>query len=167
MYVRVKKGKGHVTLGAPDNRRLRERQLYEVDDDIAAAAVASGDLEQLQPVATVTAPPVGGSGLVREWAAGEYGAGDVVIHSDKIWEAQADTTDTPGPASDWDEISAGTMLPIAQADVTGLVAALAGKAAAGHTHVIADITGLQAALDAKQNTGGAPPTYASYAALHA
>ena len=38
----------------------------------------------------------------------------------------------------------------AQADVTGLVAALAGKAATVHEHAIADVTGLQAALDGKQ-----------------
>lgn len=35
------------------------------------------------------------------------------------------------------------------ADVTGLTAALAGKAAAAHTHAIADVMGLQTALDAK------------------
>lgn len=38
----------------------------------------------------------------------------------------------------------------AQADVTGLVAALAGKAATVHGHAIADVTGLQGALDGKQ-----------------
>lgn len=35
-------------------------------------------------------------------------------------------------------------------DVAGLLASLAGKAAAIHTHVIADTTGLQSALDAKE-----------------
>jgi hypothetical protein len=38
----------------------------------------------------------------------------------------------------------------AQSDVTGLVTALAGKAATTHSHVIADTTGLQTALDGKQ-----------------
>lgn len=38
----------------------------------------------------------------------------------------------------------------AQSDVTGLVTALAGKAATAHTHVVADVTGLQTALDGKQ-----------------
>lgn len=38
----------------------------------------------------------------------------------------------------------------AQSDVTGLVAALAGKAATVHTHAVADVTGLQTALDGKQ-----------------
>ena len=37
----------------------------------------------------------------------------------------------------------------ATADVTGLDAALAGKAASSHSHAISDSTGLQAALDAK------------------
>lgn len=39
------------------------------------------------------------------------------------------------------------------ADVTGLQAALDGKAATGHGHIIADVTGLQAALDGKAATG--------------
>lgn len=38
-------------------------------------------------------------------------------------------------------------------DVTGLQAALDGKAATSHTHVIADVTGLQGALDGKQAAG--------------
>lgn len=38
----------------------------------------------------------------------------------------------------------------AQGDVTGLVAALAGKAATVHGHAIADVTGLQVALDGRQ-----------------
>lgn len=37
--------------------------------------------------------------------------------------------------------------------VSGLQAAIDGKAATSHTHVITDITGLQAALDAKSATG--------------
>jgi len=43
----------------------------------------------------------------------------------------------------------------AQAEVTGLVADLAGKAAVAHAHVIADVTGLQTALDGKADTGHA------------
>lgn len=39
------------------------------------------------------------------------------------------------------------------ASITGLDAALAGKAASVHSHVIADTTGLQAALDSKAGTG--------------
>lgn len=38
-------------------------------------------------------------------------------------------------------------------DVTGLQTALDGKAANSHTHVIADVTGLQTALDGKQAAG--------------
>lgn len=40
----------------------------------------------------------------------------------------------------------------ATSDVTGLDAALAGKASAGHGHAIGDVSGLQSALDAKQAT---------------
>jgi hypothetical protein len=40
----------------------------------------------------------------------------------------------------------------AQADVTGLTAALAAKADSSHTHTIANVTGLQTALDAKAAT---------------
>ena len=47
----------------------------------------------------------------------------------------------------------------AQADVNGLVAALAGKAATVHTHVISDVTGLQDALDLA--TAGGPHTHAA------
>lgn len=46
---------------------------------------------------------------------------------------------------------ADTVHTHAIADVTGLQAALDGKAAAVHTHAIANVTGLQAALDAKQD----------------
>ena len=35
-------------------------------------------------------------------------------------------------------------------DVSGLDAALAGKASTGHGHVISDVSGLQTVLDAKQ-----------------
>lgn len=45
----------------------------------------------------------------------------------------------------------------AQADVTGLVAALAGKAASAHSHAIADVTGLQTALDGKAPAGASAP----------
>jgi hypothetical protein len=38
----------------------------------------------------------------------------------------------------------------AQADITGLTNALAGKAALSHVHLIADVTGLQSALDGKE-----------------
>ena len=38
------------------------------------------------------------------------------------------------------------------ADVKALLAALAGKAPAVHTHAISDVAGLQAALDGKQPT---------------
>lgn len=41
----------------------------------------------------------------------------------------------------------------AQSDITGLVAALAAKSDVGHTHVQADITGLVAALAAKSDVG--------------
>lgn len=41
-------------------------------------------------------------------------------------------------------------------DTTGLQAALDGKAATGHTHVIGDTTGLQAALDLKLEAGDLP-----------
>lgn len=44
----------------------------------------------------------------------------------------------------------------AMTDVTGLSAALTGKAAATHTHAIADTSGLQAALDAASGGGGSP-----------
>jgi hypothetical protein len=37
------------------------------------------------------------------------------------------------------------------ADVAGLLTSVAGKAAAGHAHVISDVSGLQSALDAKLN----------------
>ena len=37
------------------------------------------------------------------------------------------------------------------ADVSGLLTSVAGKAATGHTHVISDVHGLQTALDAKLN----------------
>lgn len=38
-------------------------------------------------------------------------------------------------------------------DITGLQAALDGKASVSHTHVIANVTGLQTALDGKSNVG--------------
>jgi hypothetical protein len=38
----------------------------------------------------------------------------------------------------------------AEGDVTGLTAALAGKAASTHSHAVADVTGLQTALDGKK-----------------
>lgn len=41
----------------------------------------------------------------------------------------------------------------AQADVTGLTTALAGKASTSHTHTIANVTGLQSALDGKAPVG--------------
>lgn len=58
------------------------------------------------------------------------------------------------------ELPAGDTLPPqapashghATSDVTGLDAALAGKASTGHGHAIGDVSGLQSALDAKAPT---------------
>jgi len=50
------------------------------------------------------------------------------------------------------QVSAGITLPIAESDVTGLTADLAGKAAASHTHAESDITGLVADLAGKAAT---------------
>lgn len=52
---------------------------------------------------------------------------------------------------------------LAQADVTGLAASLAGKSNILHTHVIADTAGLQVALDGKQISGA----YANAVHTHA
>lgn len=81
------------------------------------------------------------------------------------------TTATTAKAGDyqptWAQVSGkpSTFAPAAHdhvtADVTGLDAALSGKAATSHTHTIANVTGLQAALDGKQASG----SYATAAAL--
>lgn len=47
----------------------------------------------------------------------------------------------------------GAPVEIAIDDVTGLTAALAGKAASSHAHTVANVTGLQSALDGKQAAG--------------
>lgn len=58
-------------------------------------------------------------------------------------------------ASSWNDLTdkPTTFTPTAhnhaQSDVTGLVTALAGKAATSHAHSIGNVTGLQTALDAK------------------
>lgn len=59
------------------------------------------------------------------------------------------TTAGSGSVEDLTATQVKTLLAIAQADVSGLTAALAGKTDTGHTHIIANTTGLQAALDAK------------------
>lgn len=51
--------------------------------------------------------------------------------------------------------AAATVHTHAQSDVTGLVAALAGKASSSHTHAQSDITGLVAALAAKASIDAA------------
>jgi hypothetical protein len=43
------------------------------------------------------------------------------------------------------------------ADVAGLLTSVAGKAAAGHAHVISDVSGLQSALDAKMAANASIP----------
>lgn len=53
----------------------------------------------------------------------------------------------------------------AVADVTGLQAALDGKAASGHTHTIANVSGLQAALDGKSSLGNTTPAALGVAAV--
>jgi hypothetical protein len=54
-----------------------------------------------------------------------------------------------GAPEDLTPAQAKTVLAIAEADVSGLTASLAGKANTTHTHVIADVTSLQTSLDAK------------------
>lgn len=78
-------------------------------------------------------------------------------------------------ADDPGSVLAGEILPshwnavlsvagtLAQADVTGLAASLAGKSNTLHTHVIADTAGLQVALDGKQISGA----YANAVHTHA
>jgi hypothetical protein len=61
-----------------------------------------------------------------------------------------------GSTATWTKL--GMSLPIAESDVSGLVADLAGKAATVHTHVEDDVTGLVAALAAKAPL--ASPTFA-------
>ena len=51
--------------------------------------------------------------------------------------------------------SSGATLPIAQADVTGLVVALAAKAADSHTHTLASITDIAASPEELNILGGA------------
>jgi hypothetical protein len=79
--------------------------------------------------------------------------------ADKATAAQgalADSALQPGAQIPWTDVTSkpATFAPSAhvhaQADVTGLVTALADKANTGHSHAIADTTGLQSALDGKQ-----------------
>lgn len=64
--------------------------------------------------------------------------------------------DTPGGSAQAllsDSSGASNWRAIAQADVTDLVTALAGKAATSHTHAQSDITGLSTALAGKADVG--------------
>jgi hypothetical protein len=76
-----------------------------------------------------------------------YGAGGGATNLDGLTDAVI-TSATTGQFLRYDG-SNWINAAIAQADVTGLVSALAGKAATAHGHIIADTTGLQSALDAK------------------
>lgn len=66
-----------------------------------------------------------------------------------IQSALTRITDLASTVSGLGSGGGGVTLPIAMSDVTGLVAALAGKAALAHTHAESDITGLVADLAAK------------------
>src|SRR5690606_2423547 len=63
---------------------------------------------------------------------------------------RAGTEKIPADLLDLDGLEAGE---VTIGDVEGLTDALAGKAAASHTHDIADVTSLQDALDGKQAAG--------------
>ena len=71
------------------------------------------------------------------------------------------TGDETGIVKGSSEITVGvdgalTVAAIEQTKVTGLTDALAGKAAASHTHEIANVNGLQAALDLKADKSAIP-----------
>lgn len=69
-------------------------------------------------------------------------------------DAKADLVDGKIPAEQLPLGGGGgeITLPIAMSDVSGLSAALDGKAPSAHTHAISGVTGLQSALDAKAAT---------------
>lgn len=92
----------------------------------------------------------------------------ITVRTGKLFERQLDraldyieenATGGGGGPSSWASITGkpSTFPPEAhthaQGDITGLTAALAGKADTGHTHAIANVTGLQTALDGKQAAG--------------
>ncbi|MHC6175476.1 phage tail fiber repeat family protein [Glutamicibacter sp. X7] len=82
-------------------------------------------------------------------------------HTTELPWAAGMTSDNTGGSTPvyWDEILGKPSLfpPTSHqhsiGDVSGLQAALDGKASASHTHAIGQVTGLQSALDGKSNTG--------------
>jgi hypothetical protein len=80
----------------------------------------------------------------------------------KLREVLTDLNDSAYNASTDGAPTAGAHTH-AQSDITGLTAALAGKAASSHTHAISEVSGLQSALDGKQAAGSYAPSSHSHA----
>lgn len=70
---------------------------------------------------------------------------------DEAWRDAMDTIDTT-LKDHADDLATAATLPIAQSDVTGLTAALAGKAPTVHTHAESDVTNLVSDLAGKAPT---------------
>lgn len=100
----------------------------------------------------------------QEWRNGDP---STPLSAERLSHIENGIADMEHPTPTWASVTGkpATFPPAthahATADVTGLDAALAGKAATSHSHAIANVTGLQAALDGKQASG----SYATSAAL--
>lgn len=146
--LEVVKGTASATPTAPaltqTDTGIYEMPLAQVTVPASAATIATGNVAEVRPyighrvgVWTTTtrpaAPRVGRLGLNRTTSVWEFWTGTA-------WEALA-------PVVTWASINGrpATFAPSAHdhalADVTGLVAALAGKSATTHTHTWGSITG--------------------------
>ena len=121
------------------------RAVYDFTGLGQATAAAPITVEQVTPFAAFFQGG-GASGVLD----GNYG--DITV-AGTSWTINAGAVQPADLAAGTVALFAPAAHGHAVADVTGLQAALDGKAATVHGHALADISGLQAALDGKSDTG--------------
>lgn len=120
-------------IGAPSNAVGSEGDFYL--NTLTGDVYRKGDVSWNSPIQNLTGPQ-GPQGPVGPQGPNGPGTGDML-------KSQYDTN------NDGKVNSAHTADSVPLAGVTGLQAALDGKAALAHTHIITNVTGLQTALDGK------------------
>lgn len=109
--------------------------LYDTKQPLATTLTDLSGITIAQDVLDMMADPSGAAGLASRVGT-ELALDSAAFHPDTYFATYTHTH----VKADITDLGTVPTLPIAQSDVTGLVSALAGKAASSHTHAASDIT---------------------------